>query len=66
MDNSPVRITSQELLSDNCYLLKKYSLDLRRRPGTKHQDASRQVAVKRDDRVRLVKVASEPRQEGNP
>jgi NADH-quinone oxidoreductase subunit J len=41
-------------------------LTLRRRPGTKHQDASRQVAVKRDDRVRLVKVASEPRQEGNP
>ncbi len=41
-------------------------LTLRRRPGTKHQDASRQVAVKRDDRVRLVKVASEPRQERNP
>ena len=41
-------------------------LTLRRRPGTKHQDAGRQVAVKRDDRVRLVKVASEPRQEGNP
>ena len=41
-------------------------LTLRRRAGTKHQDASRQVAVKRDDRVRLVKVASEPRQEGNP
>ncbi|PZO07159.1 MAG: NADH-quinone oxidoreductase subunit J [Lysobacteraceae bacterium] len=41
-------------------------LTLRRRPGTKHQDASRQVVVKRDDRVRLVKVASEPRQERNP
>jgi NADH-quinone oxidoreductase subunit J len=41
-------------------------LTLRRRPGTKHQDASRQVTVKREDRVRLVKVASEPRQEGNP
>ncbi|MBW8368743.1 MAG: NADH-quinone oxidoreductase subunit J [Arenimonas sp.] len=41
-------------------------LTLRRRPGTKHQDAGGQVAVKRDDRVRLVKVASEPRQEGNP
>jgi NADH-quinone oxidoreductase subunit J len=41
-------------------------LTLRRRPGTKHQDAGRQVTVKRDDRVRLVKVASEPRQEGNP
>jgi len=38
-------------------------LTLRRRPGTKHQDAGRQVAVRRDDRVRLVKVASEPRQE---
>jgi NADH-quinone oxidoreductase subunit J len=41
-------------------------LTLRRRPGTKHQDPARQVAVRRDDRVRLVKVASEPRQEGNP
>ncbi|GAB2653270.1 NADH-quinone oxidoreductase subunit J [Arenimonas aestuarii] len=41
-------------------------LTLRRRPGTKHQDPARQVAVRREDRVRLVKVASEPRQEGNP
>ncbi|ODS62489.1 MAG: NADH:ubiquinone oxidoreductase subunit J [Arenimonas sp. SCN 70-307] len=41
-------------------------LTLRRRPGTKHQDPARQVAVRREDRVRLVKVAAEPRQEGNP
>ena len=41
-------------------------LTLRRRPGTKHQDPSRQVAVRRDDRVRLVKMPSEPPQEGNP
>ena len=41
-------------------------LTLRRRPGTKHQDPSRQVAVRRDDRVRLVKMPAEPRQEGNP
>ena len=41
-------------------------LTLRRRPGTKHQDPARQVAVRREDRVRLVKVAVEPRQEGNP
>jgi NADH-quinone oxidoreductase subunit J len=41
-------------------------LTLRRRPGTKHQDAGRQVAVRSEDRVRIVKVASEPRQEGNP
>ena len=41
-------------------------LTLRRRPGTKHQDAGRQVAVRAEDRVRLVKVPSEPRQEGNP
>lgn len=34
MDNSPVRITSQELLSDNWYLLKKYSFDLRRCDGS--------------------------------
>ncbi len=41
-------------------------LTLRRRPGTKHQDPARQVAVSRHDRVRLVKVPSEPRQEGSP
>ena len=41
-------------------------LTLRRRPGTKHQDPARQVAVRREDRVRLVKVQAEPRQEGNP
>jgi len=41
-------------------------LTLRRRPGTKHQDPARQVAVRREDRVRLVKVPSESRQEGNP
>ncbi|MCB1734924.1 MAG: NADH-quinone oxidoreductase subunit J [Gammaproteobacteria bacterium] len=38
------------------------TLTLRRRPGTKHQDPAKQVAVKREDRVRLVKVPSEPRQ----
>ena len=38
------------------------TLTLRRRPGTKHQDPAKQVAVKRADRVRLVKVPSEPRQ----
>jgi NADH-quinone oxidoreductase subunit J len=41
-------------------------LTLRRRPGTKHQDAARQVAVSRHDRVRVVKVASEPRKEEQP
>ena len=34
-------------------------LTLRRRPNTKHQDPSRQVMVRRDDRVRLVKVEAE-------
>ncbi|SDU93461.1 NUDIX domain-containing protein [Pseudomonas mucidolens] len=33
MDNSPVRINAEELLSDNWYLLKKYNFDLRRRDG---------------------------------
>ena len=41
-------------------------LTLRRRPGTKHQDPGRQVAVRRDDRVRLVKMPSEPPQEDAP
>ena len=40
-------------------------LTLRRRPNTKHQDPSRQVMVRREDRVRLVKMKAEsPRGEG--
>jgi len=35
------------------------ALTLRRRPGLKTQDAARQVAVRREDRVRLVKVDAE-------
>jgi len=34
MASSPVRITAESILSDNWYLLKKYSFDLRRRDGT--------------------------------
>ncbi len=41
-------------------------LTLRRRAGTKTQDPSRQVMVRREDRVRLVKMKAEPRQEGKP
>lgn len=35
------------------------SLTLRRRSGTKHQDPSQQVQVRREDRVRLVNIPSE-------
>jgi NADH-quinone oxidoreductase subunit J len=35
------------------------ALTLRRRAGTKHQDPAKQVLVRREDRVRLVKVAAE-------
>ena len=34
MDNSPIRITAEETLSDSWYLLKKYSFDLRRQDGS--------------------------------
>jgi NADH-quinone oxidoreductase subunit J len=36
-------------------------LTLRRRTGTKTQDPSRQVLVRREDRVRLLKMKAEPR-----
>jgi NADH-quinone oxidoreductase subunit J len=36
-------------------------LTLRRRAGTKTQDPSRQVLVRREDRVRLLKMKAEPR-----
>ncbi|MDX1453849.1 MAG: NADH-quinone oxidoreductase subunit J [Gammaproteobacteria bacterium] len=35
------------------------TLTMRKREGTRHQNAAEQVKVKRDDRVRLVKVESE-------
>jgi NADH-quinone oxidoreductase subunit J len=34
-------------------------ITLRRRPGTKHQDPSRQVMVRREDRLRLIKMNAE-------
>ena len=37
------------------------SLTMRRRAGLKHQDISRQVAVRREDRVRIVKMDAEKR-----
>ncbi|CAN5316884.1 NADH-quinone oxidoreductase subunit J [soil metagenome] len=40
-------------------------LTLRRRENTKHQDPSRQVMVRREDRIRLVKMKPEPRQGGD-
>jgi NADH-quinone oxidoreductase subunit J len=42
-------------------------LTMRRRKGLKVQDISAQVAVRREDRVRIVKMPGEKRQpEGNP
>jgi NADH-quinone oxidoreductase subunit J len=39
------------------------SLTLRKRPEVKRQDPARQVRVRRDERIRLVKMASEPRED---
>jgi len=39
------------------------ALTLRKRPGTKYLDPARQTAVQRDERVRLVKMPAERRQE---
>jgi len=39
------------------------AITLRRRPGTKHQDPSWQVSVKRQDRVRLVSMPAEKKGE---
>jgi NADH-quinone oxidoreductase subunit J len=38
------------------------ALTMRRRPETKYQNPATQVAVKRADRVRLVKMRSEGKQ----
>ena len=41
-------------------------LTLRRRTGTKTQDPSKQVMVRREDRVRLIKMKAETKQEPSP
>jgi NADH-quinone oxidoreductase subunit J len=41
-------------------------LTLRRRVGTKTQDPAKQVAVRREDRIRLVKMNAETKQENSP
>jgi NADH-quinone oxidoreductase subunit J len=41
-------------------------LTLRRRTGTKTQDPAKQVMVRREDRVRLVKMKAETKQEPSP
>ena len=41
------------------------ALTLRKRPGTKYLDPAKQVAVRREDRVRLVKMPAERRQDGS-
>jgi NADH-quinone oxidoreductase subunit J len=38
------------------------ALTMRRRPDTKHQRPSEQVAVRRADRIRVVKMPAEPKQ----
>ena len=40
------------------------ALTLRRRPGVRHQDPSRQVLVRKEDRLRVVKVATEGKEAG--
>jgi NADH-quinone oxidoreductase subunit J len=39
-------------------------ITLRRRTNTKHQDPARQVAVRREDRLRIVKMAAEGKETG--
>ncbi len=41
------------------------TLTMRRRPNTKFQDISKQVAVRRNDRVRIVKMAAEKNNSGS-
>jgi NADH-quinone oxidoreductase subunit J len=38
------------------------TLTMRQRPGLKQQDIARQVSVNSKDRVRIVKMVSEPRE----
>jgi NADH-quinone oxidoreductase subunit J len=42
------------------------SLTMRKRAGLKQQDVAKQVAVRREDRVRIVKVAAERAQATSP
>ena len=43
-------------------IISAISLTLRRRPGTKHQDPSKQVQVKKADRLRILKMPAESKE----
>ena len=45
-------------------ILAAVMLTLRRRPGARHQDPAKQSAVRKEDRVRVIKMAAEVRREG--
>jgi NADH-quinone oxidoreductase subunit J len=40
-------------------------LTLRKRPDTKYQDPAKQISVRKEDRVRLVKMPAERRRQGD-
>jgi NADH-quinone oxidoreductase subunit J len=44
-------------------ILAAVMLTLRRRPGARHQDPAKQSAVRKEDRVRVIKMAAEVRRE---
>ena len=55
----PFEIASAVLL---VAIVAAIALTMRRRPGTKHQRPSEQVAVRRADRIRIVKMPAEKKQ----
>ena len=66
VEGEPVRQRLEATYFDTADLrLASAGLTLRRRTGTKHQDPARQVMVRREDRIRLLKMKAEaPRGEG--
>jgi len=61
MSPSSLLVTSVLLVA----IVAAIALTMRRRPGLKAQDVAKQVAVRREDRVRLVKMPAERRDEGS-
>ena len=44
-------------------ILAAVMLTLRRRPGSRHQDPAKQAAVRKEDRIRIVKMPAETRRQ---
>ena len=60
-DLAETTYTQPAVLTTSVAIVAAIALTMRRRPGLKAQDVAKQVAVRREDRVRVIKMPAERR-----